>query len=255
MEPNFYEARYLIAPVLGHKTRILALPRQAISYMDLTYCLEGYMEYIYEDKLVVLHSGDAILFPQGSYRQRLYTENSSQYASFNVQFKEDFIPPFSGHLPQCVRSDTGLMLEIFCRDFNSASPMRHKKCASIFSYLYYQLMETVIEKENPHIHAVKQYVFSNLSRTLTLEEAAEEVHLAPTYLCALFKKHTGQTFVEYVLAQKMEYAKRLMVVKELSLCEIAENCGYEDYKYFSYSFKKITGMTPTEYRRRMQKMV
>ena len=81
---------------------------------------------------------------------------------------------------------------------------------------------------------------------ITLEQAAE-VHLAPTYLCALFKKHTGQTFVEYMLAQKMEYPKRLMVVKELSLCEITEHCGYEYYEYFSYTFKKVTGTTPTEY--------
>ena len=250
MEPNFYEAEYLVGPVLGHKTKVPQLPRQKIPYMDLTYCLEGYMEYIYEGELVVLRAGDAILFPQGSYRQRFYTENPTQYASFNVQFKEDFVPPFAGHLTQCVRPDTALMIETFCRDFNSASPHRQEKCATIFAYLYYQLMEAAAEKENPHIQAVKQYVFSNLSRTITLEEVAEEVHLAPTYLCALFKKHTGQTFVGYVLEQKMEYAKRLMVVKELSLAEIAEHCGYEDYKYFSYTFKKVTGTTPTEYRKK-----
>lgn len=250
MEPNFFEARYIVGPVLGPKIKVPELPRQEIPYMDLTYCFEGRMEYVYDDQLVILRPGDAILYPQGSVRQRFYTENPTQYASFNVQFKEDFVPPFAGHLTQCVRPDTALMIETFCRDFNSASPHRQEKCATIFAYLYYQLMDAVAEKENPHIQSVKQYVFSNLSRTVSLDEVAEEVHLAPTYLCALFKKHTGQTFVEYVLAQKMEYAKRLMVVKELSLAEIAEHCGYDDYKYFSYTFKKVTGTTPTEYRKK-----
>lgn len=252
MEPNFQEAKYLGSNILQRHPDVFALPRRTIPYMDLTYCFDGRLEYIYKDEYVTLHPGDAILFPQGSVRQRIYTNIPTYYASINVQFSTPFIPSVEGYLQKCVRSNTLLMLEQFSRDFDSVSPRKQEKCADIFSYLYHQLLETVLDKENPHVKSIKQYVFSNLSEPLTIGDISENVHLAPTYLCHLFKKETGQTVVEYITLQKIDLAKRLMIVKELPLYDIAERCGFGDYKHFSHTFKKVVGISPIKYRKAKQ---
>lgn len=252
MEPNFQEAKYLGSNILQRHPDVFSLPRRTIPYMDLTYCIEGRMEYVYNDEHVTLRSGDAILFPQGSVRQRLYSEISTYYASFNVQFSIPFVPPVEGFLPKCVRSNTLLMIETFSRDYDSVSPRKQEKLADIFSYLYHQLLETTIDKENPHIKAIRQYIFSNLSQPLTIGDISEAVHLAPTYLCHLFKKETGQTVVEYITAQKIDLAKRLMITKELPLSSIAERAGFCDYKHFSHTFKKSEGTSPMQYRKSKQ---
>lgn len=252
MEPIFYTAKYLGSNILSRHKDVYALPRRTIPYLDLTYCLDGRMEYIYKDEHVILRPGDAILFPQGSIRQRLYTNTPTYYASINVQFPESFEPKVEGYLPRCVRSNTALMLETFSRDYDSVSPRKQEKCADIFSYLYHQLLETVLDKENPHIKSIKQYIFSNLSKPLTLTEIADAVHLAPTYLCNLFKKETGETVVEYITTQKVDFAKRLMIVKDLPLYDIAERCGFGDYKHFSHTFKRVVGISPMQYRKAKQ---
>lgn len=248
MEPDFRTAKFLTFD-LAHRKEVFPIPRRVLPYMDLTYCLEGTMEYYYNDEHVLLRSGDAILFPPGSVRQRLHTKTPNYYSSFNIRLSEGVTLPIAGYLPKCVRSNTIVLLETIRRDFNQDSPHRQEKCAAIFSYLYHQLKETVLDKDNPHIKNIKQYIISHLSEPLSLEEIATAVYLTPNYLCTLFKKHTGQTIVEYIIMQRIDLAKRLIIAKDWPLHQISEQCGFSDYKHFSHTFKKVTGVVPKEYRK------
>lgn len=95
---------------------------------------------------------------------------------------------------------------------------------------------------------VKQYIQKHLAREITLEQMAEEVHLSPTYLSALFKKTTGTNFLDYVIVQRMKEAQRLLIHSEMNISEIAATVGYSDIRAFSKRFKKENGITPTEFR-------
>ncbi len=220
-----------------------------IPYIDLTYCVNGEMHYVFEGESIILRSGDAILFPQGSIRQRLATPFPSFYCSFNISLDSGFEPSVKGYLPNSIRSDTVLMLESVKKAFRSVSDCKNEKCTSLFWYLYYQLTETASDNEHPHIKHIKQYIANHLTEAMTLAEISEAVHLVPHYCCALFSKQTGQTLFDFISAQRIELAKGLIRTTNLSLTEISSQCGFSDYNYFSRIFKRTTGMPAVKYRK------
>jgi AraC-like DNA-binding protein len=75
------------------------------------------------------------------------------------------------------------------------------------------------------------------------------VHLEPHYLCALFKEQTGATIMQYIIFHRIEKAKHLIITQYEKMNEIAEKCGFANYNHFSNTFKKLTGITPMQYRK------
>ncbi len=97
--------------------------------------------------------------------------------------------------------------------------------------------------------SLKQFVAANIHLPVTREMAAAHVGISPGYLSHIISKELGCPFSEYVTAQKMDKAKELLASSSLSIAMVAENCGYDNPKYFSTLFKKHTGMTAGEYRK------
>lgn len=83
---------------------------------------------------------------------------------------------------------------------------------------------------------------------LSLKAVCDFIHMSNSYFSAVFKAHTGKTFVEYLTAHRVEKAKELIKFSDLKNYEIAAKVGCADPHYFSVLFKKTTGDTPTEYR-------
>lgn len=105
-----------------------------------------------------------------------------------------------------------------------------------------------------HVEQITQYVEDHLSESISLGEAAARVHLNQNYLSQLFKRQTGKNFVRYVLEARMDKAKQRLVHTSLSITEIAEQVGYANVAYFSNTFKKMTGESPTQYRKRHRRL-
>ena len=223
------------------------LEKSKIPYLDLTYCLEGEMHYVFEGEECVLSAGDCILFPQGSVRIRKRASTPASYCSFNVA-SESFVPRVKGHVPHCLRSDTVRTVESVKKAYDSASEMRSEKCLALFYYLYSQLVETVESNEQPYIKKIKKYVAEHYRERITLEAVASSVHLTPQYCCALFSKCAGRTLFDFIAAKRIEEAESLLITTGMPLAEIAALCGFEEYNYFSRTFKKVTGMSPRQYR-------
>ncbi|AEI39050.1 response regulator transcription factor [Paenibacillus mucilaginosus] len=99
------------------------------------------------------------------------------------------------------------------------------------------------------VEQVLGYIREHLGGELTLTEAAARVHLNPSYLSQLFKQQLGRGFVEHIVEMRMEEAKRLLAATSLRVSEVAQRVGYTDVAYFSNTFKRSAGCTPTEYRR------
>lgn len=85
--------------------------------------------------------------------------------------------------------------------------------------------------------------------TISLDRVARKVNISPNYFSAMFSQEVGQTFVEYLTNKRIDEAKRMLRLTDKRSNEIAFTVGYKDPHYFSFVFKKVSGCTPSEYRR------
>ncbi|HUX11769.1 MAG TPA: response regulator [Spirochaetia bacterium] len=83
---------------------------------------------------------------------------------------------------------------------------------------------------------------------LSLTRLCRAISISKSYLSTVFKGHTGMTFVEYLTNIRMERARELLGSSNLKSYEVAEQVGFTDAHYFSLTFRKQTGISPTEYR-------
>lgn len=94
----------------------------------------------------------------------------------------------------------------------------------------------------------KSYIDSRLSEDITLDQVAAMVGLTPTYFSSLFKKVTQETFVQYRINKRMMKAKEMLAIPYVRIVDVATDVGYDDYPHFTKTFKKIVGVSPSEYR-------
>lgn len=87
---------------------------------------------------------------------------------------------------------------------------------------------------------------------ISLGDAAKSVHLSPNHFCTVFSQETGLTFIEYLTGMRMERARDMLGKTQMRSSDIAVEVGYRDPHYFSYLFKKHTGVSPRDYRRTQQ---
>lgn len=85
-------------------------------------------------------------------------------------------------------------------------------------------------------------------REISIEEVAEKLGISAGYLSRVFKKETGYTFVDYLMRFRIKKAVELLKDTELRIYEVADLVGYTDQRYFSQVFRRITGMTPTQFK-------
>ncbi|WP_134702288.1 response regulator [Ammoniphilus sp. YIM 78166] len=102
------------------------------------------------------------------------------------------------------------------------------------------------------IDQVIAYIKRNMPGEVTLQDTAAAVHLNPSYLSHLFKQQTKTNFIDFVLNLRMEEAQKLLSTTSLRISEIAERLGYNDTSYFSHSFKRMVGQTPSDFRKELR---
>ena len=100
---------------------------------------------------------------------------------------------------------------------------------------------------------VRRYLEDNYMFDLSLDSVGEILHISPAYLSAQFKKYQKMNFLDCLTELRINAAKELLTDPFRSSAEVASMVGYEDASYFARAFKKRTGETPTQYRRRVSR--
>jgi len=99
------------------------------------------------------------------------------------------------------------------------------------------------------IQHAKEYIGVHyVDPNMSLNEVAAQVSLSPSHFSVVFGQETSRTFKEYLTEVRIKRAKELLRTTTLKSSEIAYQTGYTDPHYFSYVFRKNTGLTPTEFR-------
>jgi two-component system response regulator YesN len=115
------------------------------------------------------------------------------------------------------------------------------KISRYFNVKYHQRTGAAVAR-------IKNYIIKMRDHNISLADIANEAYMSPSYMCAVFKRETGQTLNEFIIEDKMNFAKDLLINTRMKIFEVAQRLGYEAPHYFSYSFKHYTGQTPQQFR-------
>lgn len=106
--------------------------------------------------------------------------------------------------------------------------------------------------KSKYVAAALDYVAENLSDPdMSIRTIAESIEISESHLSHVFKKETDYTVNAYITRYRMRTAMKLLKDQKLKVYEVAEKVGYRDIAYFSSTFKKITGVNPSEYQERV----
>lgn len=97
-------------------------------------------------------------------------------------------------------------------------------------------------------HSIFAYVQLNFMQNISINDIAYACSCSTSTVSHLFKKNTDHSVKAYVVKLRIEQAKKLLQTSDLPINTIAAICGFENTNYFSFSFKKVVGNSPKEYR-------
>lgn len=138
-----------------------------------------------------------------------------------------------------------------CKDLALVVLLAHKA-----EFQYAEMVHEIKEKQkgilkkqkNPRINKCKDFIFSHLHDRITLEDLAAEADCNPNYLSQLFKECEGISISGYILQEKINRAKNLLIYSDYSYIEIATYLGFSSQSHLGTQFKKHTGYTLRQYR-------
>lgn len=200
----------------------------------------------------------------------LYLENS-QFASF-LDYCHDYLHSLSavGKLHavsmNSFQIDVVQTLYVFLRnkgilanklfhgdDYHTLSGNAKNSISDMELYLYYIICLTKNHLQatasSPSIaKSIQDYVDQHYAEDISRSSLTDIFYLDSDYASKLFKKETGISFKNYIIHRRIEAAKELLGTTDLPINTISDNVGYANYSYFTRLFKKVTDMTPIEYR-------
>jgi YesN/AraC family two-component response regulator len=102
------------------------------------------------------------------------------------------------------------------------------------------------------VQKLLKYITNNYTEKISLDNLAKHSGLSTSYMCRLFKKHVGLTILDYINELRCERAASL-IANGVPLSEAYYLVGFNDYNYFSRLFKNVTGSSPANYKKGLQK--
>ncbi len=120
------------------------------------------------------------------------------------------------------------------------------------SYAIFSTQKQHFDKE---ILCSQKYIEDNFQRNISLENISNEVAISKRSFIRRFKNATGNTPIEYIQRVRVEAVKKALETSQKSIGEIVNNVGYEDMTTFRKLFKRITGISPNEYRKKYTRLV
>ncbi len=159
-------------------------------------------------------------------------------------------------------SDTDPIKEIFislCEHYHTGIENDDILLQSLILKLVYILNQNTTHiiksapKSNNHkaIEWTLEYINNNLHADLTLEKLASAASFSTIYFHKLFKASTGKTLHEYVEDQRIKKSINMLISTDMTLTQIAYECGFSSQSYFSYAFKRRMGASPREYAKKI----
>lgn len=152
-------------------------------------------------------------------------------------------------VPYCSEDDS-IKAQDFLKSVLKTQDLRELKvaCKGHLEQIISSIMKAREMEINSLSAKVKKYITENFHRDISMDDAAKETNLSYHYFSKFFKDSTGKSFVEYLTELRVDKSRQLLRETNDTVKEICYKIGYSDPNYYCKIFKKVTGMTPTEYR-------
>ncbi len=223
-------------------------------YSEILYCQNGNCEISVNGKTICLNADEFVLIPPNYIHQ---------YTCIDVEvicavFSNDFIPLFCKEV-------NGKKLRVKAVKAGKLKPIFEKlpsigKNRSVLLSAYLNLIcdkvlenadfEKTCKTDGVLYQKVISYIADNFKHDISLKKIAAEFGYNPKYLSDALHSLTGVHFADFIAMYRIEYAKKLLTKSNAtSVTEISMECGFAAVNTFNRQFKKLTSMTPTEYRK------
>ena len=250
--------------------------------IEIIHVVEGSVTIGYRNRLFQVHQGEIFIFPSGETHYFLASPNSKrrvfqfdlnlirngtnydissnevihrfQLSSFySVEWTEELrqkmMTTLTKLFDEMVQLNSGysymitsLLFEIivlYCREM----PLRDATKEDSF------VEATVNQEALERLNQVFIYVEQQFDTPITLDEVAEVVGFSPYYFARFFKKHTGQTFIQFLTTYRINQAKYILANEKCPMIEVAERAGFHSVKTFHHVFKEQVGISPLKFQK------
>ena len=228
----------------------------------ILYITEGIGYVTIDGKRIKTFAGDLIFFLPGQYREYDFYRNV-QSKSYYVFFNGDDCENIARSLKLDTRNiysigiDRSLskLFDNLIDEFNSKNRhyeyMCHSHMLAIMTAIARKVSEAPHEQSEARkrINEVCKYVYENYSKITSISELAQLCHLSESRFSHLFSETMKISPKNYLLRARIEAAKEMLANTDYSIGQISESVGLHDQNYFSRTFKRLTSITPTEYRK------
>ena len=231
---------------------------------EIYYLLTGTQRCFIDNAYYDMKAGDFALIRENSLHKTTSGMGGLRILiSFNDKFFGKFLTPdaieqflsvFDKHVVRPSEEANKLILS-HCNKIDRAVTENNKddilfSLIQIFLLLKDSPSPKNIDSKNtlPLIDDILNYIGKNFSTITNLDDVSKDLHISKYYICHLFQKHLETSFTDYLTKIRLKNAQIQLATPNLTITEIAENCGFRTPAYFSNVFKKQLGISPLKYR-------
>ncbi len=231
-------------------------------YHEIFILLEGELDYLVEGTIFPITSGDIIFIrsgdPHSKYKKTsdaikiLVLEIAHEFFSENncMAYEQVFSAKYSTEhkISASVAKSSGLtdVYRKLLHYGNGNSAYAKPVIRALLIEFLYLLGSAEFSKNyiaNQQIQQIVDYINNHYTQKISLNEIAEELFISKTYLCRLFKQHTGNTVKSYITGKRLAHVERL-TVNGFPISKACLHAGFPDYSTFYKSFLKAYGKSP-----------
>ncbi len=259
-------------------------PQPLLAYDHrLVYVSQGRMRVEFSSRVCRLAAGDLLIFPPAlPYRFTFYPGEERRYVLVNFDFDSaawgrhsrtpveerhfdaagifstEEPPPFGGICHLRGMEGCGSVLADLCRAMREEEPYSIAAAAGLMKAVLVrcaarldQVREAVPEGAASLAQKIRAYAdAADIAAPLTNGEIAREMNYHPYYIGRVFAQYYGMPLHAYMVRRRIGEAQRMLAGTELPVGEIAVRCGFSGESYFSETFRRVCGISPTEFRGR-----
>ncbi len=225
----------------------------------LIYCADGSGHIELPMKKLRIEKGTAFCIPPHT-MHRYYASEEDPWSIFWIHFKGEqmFQYPIAAAEPVPLNSPAvherlqGYFIQLF-GVLDGSYTQGNFICASsllsvILGEVYFRRSDEAVDRQHRLLTKAIQYMYRNLDKPIALNELTGYMQLSKSSLIDLFNRLTPHSPIDFFIRLKIQKACKILRLTNKPINEVARALGFDDPFYFSRIFKKITGLSPREYR-------